>query len=142
RTSFNGRGGIDARPRPEDEVAMRENHIQATSVQISHERRSSRNRNQFASVNHGQPSHATMNRFGSNRSNPQGMRNSNATTSTQPYNNNQQNRTINHQNRNIKNHPREESRLELRQQMRIQPQERRQPQQQYARHIRGKEKRE
>ena len=80
RTSFNGRGGIEASPRPEDEVAMRENHIQATSAQMNHEQTASRDRNQFASVNHGQPTTSAMNRVGGKRFNSQGVRQPNAST--------------------------------------------------------------
>lgn len=63
-TSFNGQGGISARPRPEEEVAMRENHVQPTSEQMNHERAASQDRNQFASVNHGRPATTAMNRIG------------------------------------------------------------------------------
>jgi hypothetical protein len=98
RTSYNGPGGIQARPRPEDEVAMRENHIQATSEQMNHQQISSRDRNQFASVNHGRPATAAMNRVGGTRFNPQGVRQPNTSTAGHPDN-------VNRQNRNIANHP-------------------------------------
>ncbi|MEO8819699.1 MAG: hypothetical protein ABI374_02550 [Ginsengibacter sp.] len=101
RTSFNGRGGIEANPRPEDEVAMRENHIQATSAQVSRQQSSSRDRRQFASVNHGQPTTAVRRRVNGNRSNPQGVRQPKASTGERPDN-------VNRQNRNIENQPQRE----------------------------------
>ena len=101
RTSFNGPGGIAARPRPEDEVAMRENHIQATSEQVNHRQTASRDRNQFVSVNHGQPTTAAMNRVGGNRFNPEGVRQPKAATTGHPDN-------MNRQNRNMANQPQRE----------------------------------
>lgn len=77
RTSFNGPGGIDARPRPEEEVAMRENHVQATSQQMDHERTASMDRNQFASVNHGRPATTAMNRVNGKSFNESGERRNN-----------------------------------------------------------------
>ncbi|WP_448700700.1 YXWGXW repeat-containing protein [Mucilaginibacter sp. AW1-3] len=55
RTSFNGPGGINARPRPQERVAMNERHINPTSQQVSHQTAASHNRGQFASANHGVP---------------------------------------------------------------------------------------
>ena len=55
RTSFNGPGGIDARPNREQLAAQREQHIEATPRQISHERSASFNRGNFASSNGGRP---------------------------------------------------------------------------------------
>jgi hypothetical protein len=94
RTSYNGPGGIQARPRPEDEVAMRENHIQATSEQMNHQQISSRDRNQFASVNHGRPATAAMNRVGGTRFTPEGMRQPNNSIAGHPDNGNRQNHNI------------------------------------------------
>src|SRR5580693_6320761 len=37
RAAFNGPGGINARPSPQEQAAMRETHVQPTSEQISHE---------------------------------------------------------------------------------------------------------
>jgi hypothetical protein len=57
RASFNGTGGIVARPTVEERTAMHEEHVQRTSEQISHERFSGQDRNNWASANHGMPSH-------------------------------------------------------------------------------------
>jgi len=49
RASFNGEGGVVAQARPEEQAAMREQHFQATSNQLSHEQAMSHDRNQLAS---------------------------------------------------------------------------------------------
>jgi hypothetical protein len=75
RVSYNGgRGGVAARPRPQEQQAMRERHVQPTGAQLTHQRAASRDRSQFASVNHGRPSTAAMNRVNGNRFSPQGNR--------------------------------------------------------------------
>jgi WXXGXW repeat (2 copies) len=71
-TSFNGPGGITARPSAQEQVAMREQHIQPTSIQTAHERTASQDRNQLASVNHGRPAIASMNSVGGSRFSTQG----------------------------------------------------------------------
>ncbi len=60
RTSFNGPGGINARPAAQEQAAMREQHIQPTSEQMSHENFASTNRANFASVNGGRPATAAV----------------------------------------------------------------------------------
>ncbi len=60
RTSFNGPGGINARPNGQEQAAMRESHVQATSEQMSHEHFASTNRANFASVNGGRPAMAAV----------------------------------------------------------------------------------
>jgi hypothetical protein len=56
RVSFNGgRGGINVRPRREEEQAFRERRFEATNSQMQHERAASQNRAFQASVNHGRP---------------------------------------------------------------------------------------
>ena len=56
RVSYNGgRGGIDARPRPEEERAFHERHWQPTGMQMQHENAARGNRDFLASVNHGRP---------------------------------------------------------------------------------------
>jgi WXXGXW repeat (2 copies) len=60
RTSFNGAGGIAARPTAVEQTYAREQHLQPTANQISHEQTASRDRSQFASVNHGRPATASM----------------------------------------------------------------------------------
>ncbi len=64
-TSFNGGpGGVSARPSPQEEAAVRERHVQATAEQTSHVQHAMQDRNQFASVNHGRPVTAAMNKPG------------------------------------------------------------------------------
>jgi WXXGXW repeat (2 copies) len=58
--SFNGAGGITARPNSAEMAAAREQHIAATSVQASHERAAGLDRSNFASVNHGRPANMAM----------------------------------------------------------------------------------
>jgi hypothetical protein len=55
RTSFNGPGGVTARPTPQETTAEREQHIGATTNQLSHERAAGADRGQLASVNKGRP---------------------------------------------------------------------------------------
>jgi hypothetical protein len=62
RTSFNGPGGINARPNQQEQAAMRDTHLQPTSEQMSHEHFASTNRANFASVNGGRPANAAMSR--------------------------------------------------------------------------------
>jgi hypothetical protein len=62
RTSFNGPGGITVRPNAQEQAVMHENHIQRTTAQATHEQTAGRDRNQFASVNHGRPANLAMNR--------------------------------------------------------------------------------
>jgi WXXGXW repeat (2 copies) len=57
RTSFNGEGGVMARPTSEERMAMNEQHVQRTQEQISHQNVSGQDRNNWASANHGSPSH-------------------------------------------------------------------------------------
>jgi hypothetical protein len=65
RVSFNGgAGGINARPTPAEEAVARENHIEATAAQASHQQAAAGNRAQFASVNHGRPAIAASARPG------------------------------------------------------------------------------
>ena len=60
RTSFNGPGGLQARPGPQEQAAMREQHVQPTSEQMSHEHFASTNRANFASVNGGRPANPAV----------------------------------------------------------------------------------
>jgi hypothetical protein len=62
RTSFNGPGGLNARPNGQEMSAMRESHVQPTSEQMSHEHFASTNRANFASVNGGRPANAAVSR--------------------------------------------------------------------------------
>ncbi len=72
RTSFNGPGGIAARPTAQEQVAMREQHFQPTATQFSHQQTASQDRAQFASVNHGAPAVTAMNSVNGRRFDQQG----------------------------------------------------------------------
>ena len=62
RTSFNGPGGLQARPNGQETAAMREQHVQPTGEQMSHEHFASTNRANFASVNGGRPANPAISR--------------------------------------------------------------------------------
>jgi hypothetical protein len=53
--SYNGPGGIEARPRPQEERFSREPHSAALAAQTQHEHAASQNRQLFAAENHGRP---------------------------------------------------------------------------------------
>lgn len=72
RVSYNGPGGINARPSPQEQMVMHEQHIQPTPNQFSHQQVASQNRAQFASVNHGQPSTVAMDSVNGRRFDQQG----------------------------------------------------------------------
>lgn len=71
RASFNGRGGIEARPTRDDEMAMREQHFERTPNQVSHEEFARNDRGQLASFNHGRPGTMAMDRINDRRYNQQ-----------------------------------------------------------------------
>jgi len=62
--AFNGPGGIEARPTPQEEAYGRERHIEAVAAQREHEQAASHNRALFASENHGRPAIAATGRPG------------------------------------------------------------------------------
>jgi hypothetical protein len=68
RVSFNGPGGIAARPNYQEQAAMRERHFQPTQSQIAYRESASRNRQNLASYNHGRPPGTAAN-YGNNRVN-------------------------------------------------------------------------
>ena len=70
--SFNGEGGVAARPLGAEQAAMNEQHFQPTANQLSHEQASSHDRNQLASMNHGVPGTAAMDSVNGRRYNQQG----------------------------------------------------------------------
>ncbi|HLJ48391.1 MAG TPA: YXWGXW repeat-containing protein [Bryobacteraceae bacterium] len=72
RSSFNGPGGVTAQASPRELMASREQHFQATSMQMSHQNFAASDRNQLASVNHGNPSVAAMDSVNGRRFNQQG----------------------------------------------------------------------
>jgi hypothetical protein len=71
-TSFNGPGGVAAKPRPEEQAAAREQHVQPTGEQLTHRQVAGKDRSQFASVNNGRPATAAMNKVNGKRFNPEG----------------------------------------------------------------------
>ena len=72
RASFNGEGGVMARPSPREASYEHERHFEPTSNQVSHEHAAGQDRNQFASANHGRPSTAAMDSVNGRRYNQQG----------------------------------------------------------------------
>lgn len=72
RTSFNGAGGIGARPNAAEMSAMREQHVAPTLTQVSHRTLAGHDHSQLASVNHGQPGVAAMDSVNGRRFNQQG----------------------------------------------------------------------
>lgn len=70
-TSFNGPGGINARPTAEERTAMHEQHFQPTHDQVAHRTAAGQDRSNWASENHGQPSHPAMNRVNARETNQQ-----------------------------------------------------------------------
>jgi hypothetical protein len=65
RVSYNGgNGGIDRRPRPEEEAAARERHVSPVAMQTQHEQTARNNPEQRASVNRGTPQVAATPRAG------------------------------------------------------------------------------
>ena len=62
--AFNGPGGIEARPTPQEEAYGREPHTAALAAQTEHEHAASQNRQLFASENHGRPAIAATARPG------------------------------------------------------------------------------
>ena len=63
-TSFNGPGGIEARPTPQEQAYGREPHTAPMAAQMEHEHAASQNRQLFASENHGRPAIAAAARPG------------------------------------------------------------------------------
>jgi hypothetical protein len=70
RASFNGPGGVNVQPRPEERQWANEQHLQPTGHQLSHLQAASQDRSQFASVNHGRPNVASMDTVGGHRFTP------------------------------------------------------------------------
>jgi hypothetical protein len=62
--AFNGPGGIEARPTPQEEAYGREPHTTPLAAQTEHEHAASQNRQLFASENHGRPAIAATARPG------------------------------------------------------------------------------
>jgi hypothetical protein len=69
--AFNGEGGVAARPTANEMSYEHERHIQPTANQLSHEQTARADRNQLASVNHGRPATASMDKVDGRRYNQQ-----------------------------------------------------------------------
>jgi len=61
-TSFNGRGGVIARPTARELAVMHERHVDATQAQVQHARIAAQDRDLRASVNHGRPATVAVSR--------------------------------------------------------------------------------
>ena len=72
RASFNGEGGINARPTGNEERWSHEDHVSATSNQMAHEQNFRNDHNALASVNHGEPHTVAMNRVNGRQFDQQG----------------------------------------------------------------------
>jgi len=72
RASFNGVGGVVARPTVQEQTFTREAHFQPTSNQLSHEHMASQDRSFLLSQNHGSPMSPAMDRVDGRRFNQQG----------------------------------------------------------------------
>ncbi|ASU32179.1 YXWGXW repeat-containing protein [Mucilaginibacter xinganensis] len=70
--SYNGPGGVTAKPRPEEVRAMNESHIQPTVQQQSHEKVAQNNPAQFAKANNGRPATTSMNKVNGRQFNGEG----------------------------------------------------------------------
>lgn len=66
RTSFNGRGGVTARPTATEIAAVHEQHFAPTRMQMAHQQASFNDKSQFASVNRGRPSVTTQSHITAN----------------------------------------------------------------------------
>jgi hypothetical protein len=71
RASFNGEGGVMARPTARQESFAHERHFEPTANQLSHEHAAREDRNQFVSSNHGRPSTVAMDSVSGRRYNQQ-----------------------------------------------------------------------
>jgi len=72
--SFNGPGGVTAKPQPQEQAAEKENHIQPTADQITHRQIAVKDQSQFAKNNNGHPATAAMNKVNGSRFTPEGNR--------------------------------------------------------------------
>ncbi|MGH9583470.1 MAG: YXWGXW repeat-containing protein, partial [Bryobacteraceae bacterium] len=71
RVSYNGPGGIAARPTYQERMARNERHFQPTESQFAHRQTAGQNRFQRASYNHGRPPVTAMDRVNGRRYNQQ-----------------------------------------------------------------------
>ncbi|MGO9592065.1 MAG: hypothetical protein ACLP3K_18695 [Candidatus Acidiferrales bacterium] len=71
-TSFNGEGGVMARPSADEQRWSNEQHFERTQNQIANQERFQNDRSAWASENHGQPQTVAMNRVNGRQFNQQG----------------------------------------------------------------------
>jgi hypothetical protein len=71
RTSFNGAGGVEARPTAQEQAAEHESHVQPTSEQMTHEHSAGMEKSNFASQNHGKPATPAYSKVGVRAENQQ-----------------------------------------------------------------------
>ncbi|MFZ0978691.1 MAG: hypothetical protein WAN23_04735 [Candidatus Acidiferrales bacterium] len=71
-TSFNGEGGVTARPSADEQRWSNEQHVERTQNQIANQERFQNDRSAWASENHGQPQTVAMNRVNGRQFNQQG----------------------------------------------------------------------
>jgi len=64
RASFNGPGGVRRQPTAQEQTYTHEHHTPATAIQAQHREVASKDRSEFASVNHGKPAVAATARPG------------------------------------------------------------------------------
>jgi hypothetical protein len=62
RNSFNGPGGVNATPTPQERAAMNERHIPPTTEQLAHQQAARSDKSAFSKVNSGRPAAVAMNR--------------------------------------------------------------------------------
>ena len=71
RSSFNGPGGVRANPTAQEKIAIKENHVQFTPEQSTHQKGASTNRSQFSTVNKGHPATTAVNKVNQQSENHQ-----------------------------------------------------------------------
>lgn len=94
--SFNGPGGVAAKPNEQERSAANESHIQPTTEQVNHRQVAGKDKSQFANVNNGKPATTAMNKVNGNRFNSEGNQrqhqaktNDNASVQPKPEDNKQ-----------------------------------------------------
>lgn len=71
RASFNGAGGVEARPTTQERAAEHESHVQPTSEQMTHEHSAGTDKSNFSSRNHGKPATPAYSKVGVRAENQQ-----------------------------------------------------------------------
>jgi YXWGXW repeat-containing protein len=88
RSSFNGQGGVTARPTSQEQAAAHEQHFRPTASQMAHQQAVANDKNQFASANHGAPAVKSMDKISAN---PNNFRNNAGANGNSPRGNNGRN---------------------------------------------------